>query len=108
MPRPAKKQPTGAAISGTPPHRTARRTLPAIERPAEVEYPLVYRQPNKHPRNNQSCREVPLVRSPEDMIAVRFADGTRLVVLRRHVHELDSSAINQAGREEDRKFWGTR
>ena len=95
------------------PHKSVRRpmavALPEIVRPAEEQYPLVYRERNKHARNNQRCREAHLVASPENMIAVVFEDGGRLVTLRRNVHELEATAEkSEAGTETDRKFWGTR
>jgi hypothetical protein len=108
MPKAAKPKSTPPAAA---PHKLARRAaaaLPEIVRAAEVEYPLLYRNKNKHPRNGQSCREVPLVASPENMLAVRFADGERLVVFRRDVHELDDATDTKAGTEPDRIFWGTR
>ncbi len=116
MPTPKKRGPKPfstyekpglAADRSKSPHKHARR-LPPIERAAFEEFPLVYRPPNKHPRGEQLCCEVPLVAAPETMIAVRFADGARLIVLRRDVYELDASAVAEAGTEPDRKFWGTR
>jgi hypothetical protein len=105
-PKPFADRDLVAATTDRPkePHKYARRTLPPIERPAEVQFPLVYQNKNKHPRNGQRCRECPTVAAPEKMIAIRFEDGTNLVALRTDVHSQES----QAGTEPARKFWGTR
>lgn len=107
-PKPFTVSPSKSPVEAVP-HKSARRTvLPEIVRGGAEEYPLVYRERNKHARNNQRCRESPLVAAPENMIAVVFEDGGRLVTLRRNVHELDVSELTEAGRDTDRKFWGTR